>query len=71
VKEKFGRVSTDFWGPYYIPTLNGERYMLTFTDHYSRKSWVYLVKEQTELRTLFMQWRAYTELQSGEKLKIL
>jgi hypothetical protein len=71
VKEKLGRVSTDFWGPYYIPTLNGERYMLTFTDHYSRKSWVYLVKERTELRTLFMQWRAYTELQSGEKLKIL
>jgi hypothetical protein len=71
VKEKLGRVSTDFWGPYYIPTLNGERYMLTFTDHYSRKSWVYLAKERTELRTLFMQWRAYAELQSGEKLKIL
>jgi hypothetical protein len=36
--QRLERVYTDFWGPFNVPTLGGARYILTFTDDYSRKS---------------------------------
>jgi transposase InsO family protein len=65
------RVHSDFWGPYSVPSLNGEAYMLTFTDDYSRKSWVYFSKERKELRELFQVFRARVEAESGLKLKAI
>jgi hypothetical protein len=38
------RIHSDFWGPYSVPILEGDTYILTFTDDYTRKSWVYLTK---------------------------
>jgi transposase InsO family protein len=65
------RVHSDFWGPYSVPSLNGEAYMLTFTDDYSRKSWVYFSKERKELRELFQVFRARVEAESGLRLKVI
>jgi hypothetical protein len=31
------RIYSDFWGPYSIPILEGDTYILTFTDDYTRK----------------------------------
>jgi hypothetical protein len=45
--------------------------MLTFTDDYSRKSWIYLTKERTDLYDRFKEWRAEVEKQSGKQLKAL
>jgi len=63
------RVHSDFWGPYSVPTLQGNTYMLTFTDDYTRKSWVYLTKSRNQLRTVFLQFKALVELESGHKIK--
>jgi 5'-3' exoribonuclease 2 len=65
------RIHSDFWGPYSIPTLEGNSYMLTFTDDYTRKSWVYLTKTRKQLRTIFMQFKALVELESGHKIKAI
>ncbi len=43
--------------------------MLTFTDDYTRKSWVYLTKTRAQLRTVFLQYKALVELESGHKIK--
>lgn len=66
-----GRVFSDGWGPYSIPTLFGERYLFTLTDQATRKSWVYLVKSRKEFRNVVLAWKKEVELQSGHKLKIL
>jgi hypothetical protein len=62
------RVYTDFWGPFGVPTPNGARYMLTFTDDYSRRSWIYLTRTRTELYERFREWQMTAERQSNEKL---
>lgn len=65
------RVFSDFWGPYRVPAITGEEYMLTFTDDYTRKSWVTLTRNRRELPFVFAKWRAFVELQSNHKLLAL
>ena len=69
--EPLGRVFSDFWGPYSIPTIFGERYICTLTDQATRKSWTFLTKQRTDFREVLLKWKKETELQSGQKLKIL
>ncbi|KAL4351569.1 hypothetical protein GQ457_06G018370 [Hibiscus cannabinus] len=40
-------VHTDIAGPFDIPSLGGNMYYLTFIDDYSRKCWVYVLKEKS------------------------
>jgi Integrase core domain len=68
LRDKLSRVYTDFWGPFVTPTPSGAKYMLTFTDDFSRKSWIYLTKTRTELYGIFKEWQAEVERQSNEKL---
>ena len=42
--------------------------MLTFTDDYTRKSWVYLTEDRVSLPSVFAAWKALVERQSGYKL---
>jgi GAG-pre-integrase domain len=51
--KRLGRVYSDFWGPFNTPTPSGARYMLTFTDDYTRKVWIYLTQARTELYERF------------------
>ena len=49
--------------------MGGNRYYLTFVDDFSRKSWVYLMKEKREVFKYFKIWKAMAERQSGKKMK--
>ena len=69
--ERLGRVHIDFWGPYHEPTIAGRRYMLTVTDDFTRKSWIHLVKDRTEVYVAFRQWQAAAELESGHRVKAI
>ena len=69
--EPLQRIYTDFWGPYNTPALEGATYMLTFTCDYTRKSWVYLCNRRTLLQSLFLQFKATVELESGYKIKLV
>jgi transposase InsO family protein len=44
---------------------------VTFTDDYTRKSWVYLTESRKELRTVFIQFKTRVELESGHKIKAI
>jgi len=65
------RIHSDFWGPYSVPTLEGNTYMLTFTNDYTRKSWVYLTKSRGQLCTIFLEYKARVELESRYKIKAI
>jgi hypothetical protein len=69
--QKLERVHMDFWGPYKTPSIGGSRYMLTITDDFSRKSWIYLTKERSEVYQVFKYWRSQAQLESGQKLKAI
>ncbi|GMJ05590.1 hypothetical protein HRI_004228200 [Hibiscus trionum] len=64
-------VHTDIAGPFDIPSLGGNRYYLTFIDDYSRKCWVYVLKQKSEALDKFKEFKAMAEKQSGQYLKIL
>ncbi len=52
------RIHSDIWGPYTRPTVYGDFYLVTFTDDYTRKSWVYILKSRDQLRGVFIEFRA-------------
>jgi transposase InsO family protein len=69
--EPLGRVFSDFWGPYSIPTLFGERYIWTLTDQATSKSWVFLTRRRSDFREVLLKWIKEVELQTDHKLKVL
>ena len=69
--EPLQRAHIDFWGPYKHKTIAGNRFMLTVTDDFSRKSWICLSKNREAVHQLFQEWKAHVELESGHKLKAI
>ena len=54
-----------------MPTYGGSKYFITFIDDFSRKTWVYFLKQKSEACDVFKSFKAYVESQSGCKIKIL
>jgi hypothetical protein len=65
------RLHTDFWGPYSVPSLYGSLYFVSFTDEYTRKTWVFFTKDRASVRTIFIELRARVELETGLKIQIV
>ena len=42
-------IDSDLWGPFRVPSLGGERYMLTFIDEYSQKVWIFILKHKNDV----------------------
>lgn len=46
----FELIQVDIWGAFSIPSHNfGSRYFLTIVDNYSRCTWIYLMKNKSEI----------------------
>jgi len=52
----FVLVHTDVWGPSRTVSRNGHRYFVTFIDDYSRMTWLYLMKDRSELFSIFTEF---------------
>ena len=48
-------IHLDLWGPSQVVSYGGGRYMLTFIDDYSRKVWVYILKDKNDVFGKFKQ----------------
>ena len=57
------------YGPIKPISLGGNRYFLTFTDDFSGKTWVYLIKEKGEVFQKFKDIKSLVEKQSGYDIK--
>lgn len=64
-------VHTDLCGPMQTPSLTGNIYFLTFIDDYSRKTWVYLLKQKSETFAVFKRFKALVEKEIGKYIKVL
>lgn len=53
------------------PTIGGigNRYLLTFIDYFSRKLWVYFLKEKSKVFNKFKTFKTFVEKQSGHQNK--
>ena len=63
-KEFLGYVHSDVWGPSCIASLSGKWYYVSFIDDYSRFTWVYFLKERSDVFETFKGWRAQVETQT-------
>ncbi|GAU32293.1 hypothetical protein TSUD_63100 [Trifolium subterraneum] len=64
-------VHFDICGPIETATLGGNRYFMTCVDEFTRKVWIYLLKEKSESFSAFKKFCATAERQCENHLKIL
>jgi hypothetical protein len=64
-------VKKDLCRPMQTPCLNGSVYFMTFIDDFSRKTWLYLLKQKFEAFDVFKRFRSMVENESGQTIKIL
>jgi hypothetical protein len=53
------------------PYLNGSVYFMTFIDDFSRKTWLYLLKQKSKSFDVFKRFKSLVENESGQTIKIL
>ena len=64
-------VHTDLCGPMQEPSQGGSRYVLTFTDDYSRYTTVYFLRNKSDTITKFKDYVRLMENSSGQKIRKL
>ncbi|KAI5323652.1 hypothetical protein L3X38_032724 [Prunus dulcis] len=64
-------VHADICGPTRTPSFNNKRYFILFVDDFSRMMWVYFLEQKSEAFSVFKQFKAFGENESGHNLKVL
>eukprot|EP00253_Pinus_taeda_P008132 PITA_08132 len=54
-----------------VSSLGGSHYYATFIDDASRKTWIYCIKNKSDVYDTFKKWKALVEIETGKKLKCL
>jgi transposase InsO family protein len=67
----FTMVHSDVWGPSRVTTLNGKRWFITLIDDHTRLTWVYLMKDKSEVETVFKQFYEMIKTQFHTQIQIL
>ena len=67
----FELVHIDTWGLFSVPTIDGCRYFLTIVDVHSRATWIYLLKNKSDVLHVFPQFIAMVENQFKTKVQSL
>ncbi|KAL1535775.1 Retrovirus-related Pol polyprotein from transposon TNT 1-94 [Salvia divinorum] len=62
---------SDLWGPSQVESLSGGKYFMSIIDDYSRKVWVYILKDKSQAFIRFQEWHNRYENERGSVLKCL
>lgn len=69
--EVLGLVHTDVCGPMPVKSIGGARYLLTFIDDFSRKTFCYSIESKDKVFECFLIFKALVENETNKKIKIL
>ena len=64
-------VHSDVWGPAPIPSVLGYKYYVIFVDDFGRFTWLFLLKQKSEVFNVFLHFKALVENQFRVKIKTL
>ncbi|KAI4303367.1 hypothetical protein MLD38_039008 [Melastoma candidum] len=64
-------IHSDLWGPAQVTSKGGCIYFLTLIDDFSRKVWIYFLKNKSDVFDTFKQWKTQVEKQTGKPVKRL
>ncbi|KAH9769620.1 hypothetical protein KPL71_012083 [Citrus sinensis] len=70
-KNTMDYIYSDLWGPSQVSSHGGARYFITFIDDFSRKVWVYVLKQKNEALEKFKDWLTLMENQTERRVKRL
>jgi len=62
-------IQADLWDPSRTSSHSGARYFLSMVDHYSRKLWIFILKNKDEVHDCFKNWKTLIENQTRKKVK--
>ncbi|XP_059625117.1 RNA polymerase sigma factor sigA isoform X1 [Cornus florida] len=71
VSSPFHLVHLDVWGPIKHSSINKFHYFVTFVDDYSRLTWLFMMKDRSELLLIFQKFRKEIKTQFGCPIRIL
>ncbi|CAH9116161.1 unnamed protein product [Cuscuta epithymum] len=64
-------IHADLCGPYSVSTHGGKNYFLALIDDFSKKVWVLLIENKSEVFDKFKNWKTLVEKQTGKKIIFL
>jgi transposase InsO family protein len=67
----FDLIHYDVWGPCFTNSMNGYRYFVTFIDCFSHVTWVYLMKNKSEVFDCVKDFHMSIQTQYGAVVKVL
>lgn len=67
----FHLIHCDIWGPFTIASSNGFRYFLTIVDDATRCTWVYLMRNKSDVKLLLPSYISLVENQFNTKIKVI
>jgi transposase InsO family protein len=69
--KKLQLVHADICGPIKPNSNSNKRYILSFIDDFTRKTWIYFLHEKSEAFAMFRNFKACVEKESGEYITSL
>ena len=70
-REKLELMHTDEWGPSEVSSLDGFCYYVTFIDDETRKTWIYCIRNKSDVFDTFKKLKDLVENETGKRLKCL
>jgi hypothetical protein len=64
-------VHSDVFGPVSVPSLRKSVYYVSFIDDFSRNTWIYFLRNKSEVFDRFKEFKALVENQTEKRIKVL
>jgi hypothetical protein len=64
-------IHSDVFGPVPVPSLGKSVYYVSFIDDFSRNTWIYFLRNKSEVFDKFKEFKALVENQTEKKIKVL
>lgn len=65
----FDLLHLDVWGPFHVPTFDGNKLFLTIVDDYSRMTWIFLLKLKSDVVVVLRDFIKLVSTQFGKIVK--
>lgn len=67
----FTLIHSDVWGPSRIKNISGSRWFVSFIDDHTRLTWLFLMKEKSQVEDIFRRFNSMIQTQFQTKVQIL
>ncbi|KAK8951032.1 hypothetical protein KSP39_PZI004596 [Platanthera zijinensis] len=69
--QPFDVIHSDVWGPSRVTSLSGYKWFVTFIDCHSRTTWLYLLKQKSDVFPCFQNFHKMVSQQFGGTIRVL